>query len=176
VLYIGAGAVAAGGLIGMAQTLPTLWHSFARGIAGLAEEAGRGGELRIECDIPLRWLLLGCSANIAAITAAAPLHMNLLGALLTPIVCARHKVPKGEMLIRAKARIQGHLNYYAITDNARSCSRYLYHATRILRRWLNRKGQRKAYNWDQYNDVLRYVQWPCVQIRIDLNPFRREAC
>jgi hypothetical protein len=64
------------------------------------------------------------------------------------------------------------LNDYAITDNARSCSRYVYHATRILRRWLNRKSQRQAYNWDQYNDVLRHVQ-----IRIDLNPFRRaEAC
>jgi hypothetical protein len=90
---------------------------------------------------------------------------------------ARHKQTKGEMLTRAKARLQGHLNYYAITGNARSCSRYVYHATRILRRWLNRKSQRKAYNWDQYNDVLRHVQWPRVQIRIDLNPFRRaEAC
>ena len=90
---------------------------------------------------------------------------------------ARHKQTKAEMLIRAKARVQGHLNYYAITDNARSCSRYVYHATRILRQWLNRKSQRQAYNWDQYNHVLRHVQWPRVQIRIDLNPFRRaEAC
>lgn len=90
---------------------------------------------------------------------------------------ARHKQTKAEMLARAKARVQGHLDYYAITDNARSCSRYVYHATRILRQWLNRKSQRQAYNWDQYNHVLRAVQWPRVQIRTDLNPFRRaEAC
>jgi hypothetical protein len=90
---------------------------------------------------------------------------------------ARHKQTKAEMLARAKARVQGHLNDYAITDNARSCSRYVYHATRILRQWLNRKSQRQAYNWDQYNHVLRAVQWPRVQIRTDLNPFRRaEAC
>jgi RNA-directed DNA polymerase len=90
---------------------------------------------------------------------------------------ARHKQTKAEMLTRAKVRLQGHLTDYAITDNARSCSRYVYHATRILRRWLNRKSQRKAYSWDQYNDVLRHVQWPRVQIRIDLNPFRSaEAC
>jgi hypothetical protein len=86
---------------------------------------------------------------------------------------ARHKQTKGEMLARAKARVQGHLAYYAITDNARCCNRYVYHATRILRHWLNRKSQRKAYNWDQYNDVLRAVAWPRVQIRVDLNPFRR---
>lgn len=64
-----------------------------------------------------------------------------------------------------------------MTPVLRSCSRYVYHATRILRRWLNRKSQRKAYNWEGYNAVLRHVQWPRVRIRIDLNPFRRaEAC
>jgi hypothetical protein len=53
--------------------------------------------------------------------------------------------------------------------------------THIWVRWVdpnaNRKSQRKAYNWDQYNDVLREVAWPRVRIRTDLNPFRRaEAC
>ena len=48
---------------------------------------------------------------------------------------------------------------------------------RILHRWLNRKSQRKAHNRDPYNDVLRHVQGPRAQIRIDLNSFRRaEAC
>jgi RNA-directed DNA polymerase len=90
---------------------------------------------------------------------------------------ARHKQTKGEMLRRAKARVQGHLNYYAITDNAPSCARYVYYATRILRKWLNRKSQRKAYNWAQYNQALNWVGWPRVRIGIDLNPFRRaEAC
>jgi group II intron reverse transcriptase/maturase len=90
---------------------------------------------------------------------------------------ARHKMTKAEMLRRAKARVQGHLEYYAITDNARCCSNYVYRATRILRRWLNRKSQRKAYNWEQYNHALKSVGWPRVQIRTDLNPFRRaEAC
>lgn len=29
------------------------------------------------------------------------------------------------------------------------------------------------YNWAQHNDVLRAVAWLRVQIRVDLNPFRR---
>ena len=42
---------------------------------------------------------------------------------------------------------------------------------------LNRKNQRKAYNWHQYNDVQHAVAWPRVQIRVGLNPFRRaQAC
>ena len=47
------------------------------------------------------------------------------------------------MLRRAKARIEGHLNYYAITDNLRKCSAYRHFATNILFKWLNRKSPAK---------------------------------
>jgi hypothetical protein len=77
------------------------------------------------------------------------------------------------MLKRAKARVQGHLNYYAITDNSAKCSTYVHHATRILYKWLNRKSQRKAYTWAQFNQALVWVRWPQPIIRKDLNPFRR---
>jgi group II intron reverse transcriptase/maturase len=90
---------------------------------------------------------------------------------------ARHKLRKGEMLTRAKARVKGHLNYYAITDNARACATFVYRATRILHQWLNRKSQRKAYNWAEFNQALIWAGWPRVRIRTDLNPYRRaEAC
>jgi group II intron reverse transcriptase/maturase len=90
---------------------------------------------------------------------------------------ARHKLTKAEMIRRARARAQGHLNYYAITDNAQQCSRFVFYATRILRQWLNRKSQRKAYNWVQMNQALVWFRWPRVRIGVDLSPFRRaEAC
>jgi hypothetical protein len=86
---------------------------------------------------------------------------------------ARHKMTKGEMTRRAKVRVQGHLSYYAITDNARCCNIFVYCATRILYQWLNRKSQRKAYTWDRFNQALRGAGWPRVRIRTDLNPYRR---
>ena len=90
---------------------------------------------------------------------------------------ARHKMTKGEMLRRAKQRVQGHLGYYAITDNAQCCNVFVFRATRILHQWLNRKSQRKAYTWSQFNQALGSVGWPRVRIRTDLNPLRRaEAC
>lgn len=90
---------------------------------------------------------------------------------------ARHKLTKGEMLRRARARVEGHLNYYAITDNATRCSNFVYRATHILFKRLNRKSQRKAYTWDQFNQALKSIGWPSVRIRKDLNPFRSaEAC
>jgi hypothetical protein len=85
---------------------------------------------------------------------------------------ARNVLRKGEMLRRARVRIVGHLNYYAITDNAAGCHTYLHHATRIVFKWLNRKSQRKAYTWARYRQALAWVGWPALRIRKDLCPFR----
>lgn len=90
---------------------------------------------------------------------------------------ARGVLRKGEMIRQARIRVLGHLNHYAITDNTDACSDYRFHATQILYKWLNRKSQRKGYNWEEFNQVLDLLDWPTVKIRKDLNPFRRvEAC
>ncbi len=82
----------------------------------------------------------------------------------------RHVLRKGEMLRQARRRVLGHLSYYAITDNGRRCSYFVYRATRILFKWLNRKSQRKAYTWDDFNQALNWVGWPKARVRKDLNP------
>ncbi len=53
----------------------------------------------------------------------------------------RNQLPAGELLRRAKARIQGHLNYYAITDNSESCELYGHLTRRVLFKWHNRRSQ-----------------------------------
>jgi len=86
---------------------------------------------------------------------------------------SRSVLSKGEMIRAARLKVNGHLSYYAITDNAQRCSDYVYRATRILFKWLNRKSQRKAYTWDQFSQALRLLDWPSVTIRKDLSPCRR---
>jgi putative OPT family oligopeptide transporter len=88
VLYIGAGAVATGGIVSLARAMPMIWRSLAAGLAGMGSKGSKGGNggaaavPRTEQDIPLKWVLIGCLGIIAVITFAAPLHMNLMGALL----------------------------------------------------------------------------------------------
>jgi len=86
---------------------------------------------------------------------------------------ARHVLKKGEMLRQALTRVVGHLSYYAIMDNLERCSYYVYRATRILFKWLNRKSQRKAYTWKSFNQALAWVGWSKPRVRKDLNPCRR---
>jgi putative OPT family oligopeptide transporter len=82
VLYIGAGAVATGGLISLARSLPTIWKGLRGGMKGIGKGSSARAALRTDDDIPFKWVMIGCLAIIAAITLATPLHMNVLGALL----------------------------------------------------------------------------------------------
>ena len=83
VLYIGAGAVAAGGLISMAQAMPTIWRSVKAGLSGIGNRAAATvAPIRTEQDIPMKWVLIGTFGLVAAITLATPLQMNIGGAIL----------------------------------------------------------------------------------------------
>ncbi|HLM61228.1 MAG TPA: oligopeptide transporter, OPT family, partial [Pyrinomonadaceae bacterium] len=85
VLYIGAGAVAAGGMISLARSLPTIWHGLKGGLADF-----RGGNAsvdnetqpRTDRDLSMKWVIIGILALIIIITLAPSLKMNLLGAIL----------------------------------------------------------------------------------------------
>ena len=88
VLYIGAGAVAAGGIISLFRSLPIIWQSMAGALADLRASRKAGAaevRPRVDQDLSLRVVLLGLLALVLAIGAAAPLHMNVGGALLIVI-------------------------------------------------------------------------------------------
>ncbi|MGC8829547.1 MAG: OPT family oligopeptide transporter [Verrucomicrobiia bacterium] len=83
ILYIGAGAVAAGGIISMIRSLPIILHGIKEGL-NMVKSTKSGGEkpLRTEHDLSLRVVFGGIVALIIAIMLSKPLHMNLAGAVL----------------------------------------------------------------------------------------------
>jgi uncharacterized oligopeptide transporter (OPT) family protein len=85
VLYIGAGAVAAGGIISLARSLPTIWRGLSEGLRDVAAPRGTVDPHRTEHDLPMKLVFAGIAVLIFAILLARPLHMNLLGALLIVI-------------------------------------------------------------------------------------------
>ncbi|WMW79076.1 oligopeptide transporter, OPT family [Undibacterium cyanobacteriorum] len=86
VLYIGAGAVAAGGLISLMRAMPLIWRSLSSGISGLTEKnistETKHEIRRTEQSLSMKWVVIGSLGIVAMITIATPLHMNVLGALL----------------------------------------------------------------------------------------------
>jgi len=84
ILYIGAGAVAAGGVISLARSLPTIWRGLR---AGLSDFRGGGAATvqRTDRDLPMRLVVIGGLAIIGVVWLSPSLHMNLLGALLVVV-------------------------------------------------------------------------------------------
>ena len=52
-------------------------------------------------------------------------------------------------------KLNGHFRYYGITDNSPSMGKYLHQARRMLFKWLNRRGQKKSYTWERFQDLLK---------------------
>jgi hypothetical protein len=59
-----------------------------------------------------------------------------------------------DLFAMLNSKLKGHYQYYGITDNSPSIGKYLYQATRMLFKWLNRRSQRKSYTWERFQDLL----------------------
>ena len=83
VLYIGAGAVAAGGIISLLRSLPIIWHGLKGGLADLrgSREAADNAP-RTDRDLSMKIVIGGIILLVVSIMFFRALNMNLLGALL----------------------------------------------------------------------------------------------
>lgn len=84
VLYIGAGAVAAGGIISLLRSMPLIWHGLKAGLADFRGHAVSGDAPRTDCDLSMKFVLGGILALLLTMIVFPQLHLrwNLLGALL----------------------------------------------------------------------------------------------
>jgi len=103
VLYIGAGAVAAGGLISLARALPTIWSGLRSGLRDMraARGAQAGATLRTDQDLSMRWVLIGIFALVIAIVAFPQLEMGVFGALLIVVF--------GFLFVTVSSRLTGEI-------------------------------------------------------------------
>ena len=80
--YIGAGAVATGGIISLIKSLPLIVRTFKQAIGSMKKNAGSGKQLRTEQDLPFP-LLIGVILVIAVLIWILPIFpVNLIGALI----------------------------------------------------------------------------------------------
>ena len=104
VLYIGAGAVAAGGIISLFRSLPTIWHGLKGGLRDLRGSHGAGEKApRTDQDLSMKIVICGCLALIAVMMIAPQLGLqwNILGALLI--------VAFGFLFVTVSSRLTGEI-------------------------------------------------------------------
>ena len=49
-----------------------------------------------------------------------------------------------------RSKLRGHYNYFGVIRNHASLQVYYTQTRRILKKWLNRRSQRRSYNWRGY--------------------------
>jgi RNA-directed DNA polymerase len=58
------------------------------------------------------------------------------------------------------SKVRGHYQYYGISGNYRGVYRYFCCAKRIAFKWLNRRSQRKSFNWQEFMKYLEKYPVP----------------
>jgi putative OPT family oligopeptide transporter len=102
ILYIGAGAVAAGGIISLMRSLPLIWRGIKEGMRDFGGTAQSRADLpRVDQDLPMKFVFFGIAALVVAILFAPSLHMNIVGALMI-VVC-------GFLFVTVSSRLTGEI-------------------------------------------------------------------
>ncbi len=65
---------------------------------------------------------------------------------------------------RVSQMLQGHYAYFGITGNSRSLEHFRYEVTRIWRRWLNRRSQRRSMPWPRFTALLQRYRLPQARV------------
>src|SRR6266481_4784323 len=99
ILYIGAGAVAAGGIISLFKSLPIIVGGAMRGMRSLRGATGPAGTLRTDRDIPLPVVAIGSLFIVVVCTLVPSFKINVLGAVLLLVL--------GFLFVTVSSRLTG---------------------------------------------------------------------
>jgi RNA-directed DNA polymerase len=52
-------------------------------------------------------------------------------------------------------KLRGYNNYYGVIGNYKSLDEFFYQVRKILFKWLNSRSQKRSYNWEKFNRMLK---------------------
>jgi putative OPT family oligopeptide transporter len=108
VLYIGAGAVAAGGIISLFRSLPTIWHGLKGGIQDLrGGKAASASAPRTDQDLSMKIVLIGIVLLMLAIVVFPQLGLQINP--LVAILGALMIVAFGFLFVTVSSRLTGEI-------------------------------------------------------------------
>jgi hypothetical protein len=69
-------------------------------------------------------------------------------------------MPIKQLMKELVVKLNGHCRYYGITYNIQAVSNFLDEVKRKLFKWMNRRSQRKSFNWNKFNLFLKKYPLP----------------
>ncbi|MDX2036910.1 MAG: oligopeptide transporter, OPT family [Isosphaeraceae bacterium] len=105
VLYIGAGAVATGGIISLIQALPLILGSIKSGLSDIGSKGSKTDGRRTERDLPLWLVVLGSLGLVAAIASTHLIPTDMTGRLVGSLLI----LVFGFLFVTVSSRLTGEI-------------------------------------------------------------------
>lgn len=70
-----------------------------------------------------------------------------------------------------KAKLRGHYQYYGVSGNYRMIRKYYWETLKMVRKWMNRRSQRRTYYWKRFLVYLERHALPVARIHHNLYTF-----
>ena len=64
-------------------------------------------------------------------------------------------IPKKFLFVKLNRKLQGYYNYYGVRGNYKSLNSFVYRVRQLFYKWLNRRSQRKSYNVEGFNALVK---------------------
>jgi group II intron reverse transcriptase/maturase len=62
------------------------------------------------------------------------------------------------------AKLRGHYQYYGVSENYKGIARFYTYAIKLVRKWMNRRSQKRKMNWERFNTYLEHYPLPKPRI------------
>lgn len=72
----------------------------------------------------------------------------------------RNRIKLSEIWKLFQAKIRGHIQYYGVSHNTEKVNEFKSRATKILFKWLNRRSQKRSFDWDKFNKFIQKYPLP----------------
>ncbi len=63
-----------------------------------------------------------------------------------------------------RLKLLGHYQYYGMSGNFRWLRNFYHHTVRLAFKWINRRSQKKSYNWDRFHNFIQFNPLPKPKI------------
>ena len=73
-------------------------------------------------------------------------------------------LPLRVILATLGRKLQGYWNYYCVIGNSEKTGTYAHHVRGLVFKWLNRRSQRKSFNWAEFNAAWERWKLPAPRV------------
>lgn len=77
-------------------------------------------------------------------------------------------LPLSEIMEKLKQKLVGYYRYYCITDIMKNVRKYEKRVLLLVYKWLNRRSQRKSYDWGQFRKMLNSYKLPKPKLYVSI--------